>query len=116
MPPDPTWKPKRTCYAALRIVLLFTLTTSCDVGFIAGVTDRQSFRAPATYKEWWAETETCSQRSGDYSRIDWYTASGITSGTAVGRGRWSEPHDIIIVRGYENDAKVVRHEMLHDLL
>ncbi len=35
---------------------------------------------------------------------------------AVARGRWSEPHEVIVVRGYEDHEKTVRHEMLYDLL
>ena len=99
------------------VLFVTIIVTSCgDIGFTAAVIDRQPFSAPEVYRDWWRATETCSARRGNYDRIVWYTASGIAGGTAVGRARWTSPHDIIIVRGYENDEKVVRHEMLHDLL
>ena len=100
-------------YAAL----LVPMVAACgDIGFTAAVTGRQAFSPPPVYRAWWAATETCSGRSGAFDRVVWYTASGITGGTSVGRARWSEPHEIVIVRGYEADEIVVRHEMLHDLL
>ena len=34
----------------------------------------------------------------------------------VARGVWTPPHQITLVRGYEDNEITVRHEMLHDLL
>ena len=31
-------------------------------------------------------------------------------------GRWSQPHRIYVLEGYELDEPTVKHEMLHDLL
>ena len=68
------------------------------------------------YAEWWAATVACSGRTGDMSRIVWFTAYTIRSGENLGRGLWREPHEIVIVRHYVDDERTVRHEMLHDLL
>ncbi|MGH7468218.1 MAG: hypothetical protein ACRENP_09555 [Longimicrobiales bacterium] len=97
--------------------LLTASAIACgDLGFVAGVTGRQSFRPPAIYREWWTDTETCSGRRASFERVVWYTAPRITGDGLVARGRWSQPHEIIIVAGYETDPMVVRHEMRHDLL
>jgi hypothetical protein len=67
------------------------------------------------YEEWWATMQACSARSGDFSRINWYTAGTIIGGDAIARGSWAAPHDISIVRGFEDAALTVQHEMLRDL-
>jgi hypothetical protein len=102
-----------------RVLLLFAIVaiTSCgDLGFVAGVTGRRSFNPPPIYREWWSATEACSGRQAPFERVVWYVANSLSGDGLVARGRWSSPHEIIIVAGYENDQKTVRHEMLHDLL
>lgn len=85
-------------------------------GDITTVTDKTPMEPLPVYAEWWSATETCSQRSADMSRISWFTASSIQSRESLGWGLWREPHEIVILRGFEEDEKTVRHEMLHDLL
>jgi len=100
--------------STLTALLLATLS-GCG-GYTTTVKDKQPFDPLPVYAEWWVQTEACSARSGDFSRISWYTASTIVGDGAIGRGSWSAPHDIIIVRGFEDDPLTVQHEMLHDLL
>ncbi len=98
------------------MMLVAILVAACADPFTTIVKNRQAFDPPATYDVWWTSVETCSGRTGDMRRIAWYLASGVEGDGMVARGRWSPPHDIILVRGYEDDPAVVRHEMLHDLL
>jgi hypothetical protein len=86
------------------------------LGFETQVTDKEPFSPPPVYATWWASTEACAGRTGRFELITWYLASSITGDRAVARGRWSPPHEIVIVRGFEDDERTVRHEMLHDLL
>ena len=103
-----------------RALLLSTLLGSLAAGSCGAYTvsfeNKDPFAPLPVYEEWWAATETCSGRSGDLLAIDWYTAASITSDNLIARGLWSPPHEIVIVRGYEEDELTVRHEMLHDLL
>ena len=110
---------KRTIGPRGRAVLACTavvLAACGDLGFAAGVTGRRPFDPPATYQPWWSATETCSGRTGRFDRVTWYLADGITGDGKLAFARWSEPHEIVIVHGYEDDERIVRHEMLHDLL
>ena len=68
------------------------------------------------YVEFWSETESCSERSGELELIRWFTAVAISSGPGITRGLWEPPHDITVLSGLEEDERTVRHEMLHDLL
>jgi hypothetical protein len=92
------------------------LTACGDLGFVSSVTGRRAFNPPTVYREWWAAIESCSGRQAPLDRIRWYLADAVSGDGLVARARWSAPHDIIIVAGYENDSTLVRHEMLHDLL
>ena len=97
--------------------MLPVLLVGCNLsGFEAEVGGRTPFTPPEVYLEWWQSTSTCANQSGSFEDLAFYLADWITGDGSVGRARWSAPHDIIIVRGYEADSKTVRHEMLHDLL
>lgn len=98
------------------VVVAAILAAACVESFSTEVHDREPFDPPATYDPWWASVEDCSGLSGDMGRIQWFLALSVEGDGVVARARWSPPHDIILVRGYEDDPAVVRHEMLHDLL
>ena len=111
--------PGRSASTGWRVMLAFaaTMQSSCgDLGFTSEVVGRRPFDPPMEYREWWSATEDCSGRRGSFDRVSWYLADGITGDGVFGRGRWSAPHDIIVLAGHETDGKLVRHEMLHDLL
>ncbi len=100
---------------ALLVGVVLVAATACT-GFDVAFRNKEPFSPPPVYTEWWEATEACSGLSGDMSRISWYTALSITSDALVARGLWSPPHEIVLVKGYEDDEVTVRHEMLHDLL
>jgi hypothetical protein len=104
-----------------RIAFLVLLGTVVGVAggcqaYSLSVTNKEPFQPLPIYGEWWAATEVCSGRTGDLTRIEWFTATSITGDAVVARGVWTPPHQIILVRGYEESELTVRHEMLHDLL
>lgn len=99
-------------------VLPLALLAGCDqlTGFQSEISGRVPFDPPRIYAEWWSATEACSERSGDLSEIEWFLATSIVVDGGLARGAWVDPHRITIVRGFEDDDRTVRHEMLHDLL
>lgn len=123
-PPSRGVSSQRAALAGTRFVALRASTAAAgallaacgSLGFEAGVDDRAPFDPPPVYATWWDATRTCSGIDGAFGRITWFLASGITGDGLVARARWSPPHEIVIVRGYETDERTVRHEMLHDLL
>lgn len=82
----------------------------------------QRFLPPEEYHAWWAATETCSAKDGEFSEIAWYVVPGAaTIPTADGPkiGLWSRSSAgtrIILAGEYVETELVVRHEMLHALL
>ncbi len=78
--------------------------------------------APPTYQSWWAKTEECSQREGNFNRISWYVVPGVrTFQSEIGEvvGFWTRTDAgtrIILAGDYASSELVVRHEMLHELL
>jgi hypothetical protein len=98
------------------ILFAVLFLTACVEPFTASVKDREQFDPPAAYDARCTSVQHCSGGTGDMARISWYLARAVEGDSRVARGRWSPPHDIILVKGYEDDPAVVRHEMLHDLL
>ena len=85
-------------------------------GVIAGAV---SFTAPDVYAQWWRDTEACSGRTGDYTRVQWYVvphSSWFEFRGGQYNGYWWETHDIVLAEHWIDQPGVVRHEMLHDLL
>ena len=97
-----------------------------SVGFAFGCLESfapagaKEFTPPDIYRTWWAEVEACAQLSGDFSRVEWYEVPGSRydcSAYPTGcAGSWHPPHTIYVAQAWENDPRVVKHEMLHDLL
>ena len=73
---------------------------------------------PPQYRAWFAATEACSGRTGNFDRIVWHVVDGESFECPSGRcvGRWNDNHHIFIASAYQYSELVVRHEMLHDLL
>jgi hypothetical protein len=99
-----------------RVALCLALLVAGCEGYSVTVTNKEPLVPLPEYDEWWAATESCSERTGDMYAIQWFTALTITGDHVVARGLWTPPHQIVLVRGYEDEEVTVRHEMLHDLL
>jgi hypothetical protein len=73
-----------------------------------------------TYADWWRATEQCAGLQGDLSRVSWFVVPGRTWFTyrdAQYDGYWwNGVHWIILAGEKVQNAMVVRHEMLHELL
>ena len=78
----------------------------------------ERFQPPEEYREWFTKTESCSKRSGNFDRIEWYVVPGRDFPCSSGRcvGHWRDDHVIYIAAQHLQEEMVVRHEMLHDLL
>ena len=53
---------------------------------------------PAVYQEWWAKTEACSGRTGNFDRISWSTIEGYSFPCSSGQcaGHWRTNHHIFL--------------------
>ncbi|MDX1393056.1 MAG: hypothetical protein R3195_01650 [Gemmatimonadota bacterium] len=80
---------------------------------------------PPEYIEWWRELETCSGLDGDMRRLTFFEVVQPVmfegrqfpcGGGALCNGMWEAPHDITLAPRYVNHARLVKHEMLHDLV
>jgi len=80
---------------------------------------------PSEYAAWWRELEGCSGLNGDFWRLTFLQV--VEPVLIDGRefpcgdgyfcnGMWESPHDISIAPRYVNDERLVKHEMLHDLV
>lgn len=80
--------------------------------------DAQSLNPPDVYRVWWTEVESCTQMEGTFSRVDWYSVERIEDREAGVRraGAWQPPHTIYLQHERANDQRVVKHEIVHDLL
>ena len=73
---------------------------------------------PPVYREWWAKTEACSGRTGNFDRLSWSVIEGHSFPCSSGEcaGHWRSDHHIYLAGDWVMDEMVVRHEMLHDLI
>src|SRR4051812_29911426 len=78
----------------------------------------QPLDPPPIYREWWAKTEACSGRTGNFDRLRWSVVEGYSFPCYSGQcaGHWTTNHHIFVAGDWALDEMVVRHEMLHDLL
>jgi hypothetical protein len=82
--------------------------------------DPVQFEPPGIYRLWYRQAEACRGLDGDYELLRFYLVSDEGDHLALGIrgavGRWSQPHRIYVLQGYELDEPTVKHEMLHDIL
>jgi hypothetical protein len=73
---------------------------------------------PPVYREWWAKTEACSGRKGNFERVRWSVIEGRSFPCSSGEcaGHWRTDHHIFLAGDWAMDEMDGRHEMLHDLL
>ena len=74
----------------------------------------------AVYADWWRATEECSGQAGALSRVQWFVVRGGDSfayrGVRYDGYWWNGVHWITLAEARVQDAAIVRHEMLHDLI
>jgi len=105
------------------LILLPALGSCSALDSGSGFEDRRAFDPPLElYTTWWTELEACAARTADFGRIDWFLAGAISDPTEPNidprgiRGQWRSNHEITILADHQGDFRVVKHEMLHDLL
>jgi hypothetical protein len=105
-----SWAPSRLLWAAGLLVAL----TGCGFDPEGDV----PMEPPPVYREWWAKTESCSGRKGNFDRVRWSVIEGRSFPCSSGEcaGHWRTDHHIFLAGDWVMDEMVVRHEMLHDLL
>lgn len=98
------------------LALASTLAAVGCSAFATSISNKREMEPLPIYAQWWVATEVCSDRSGDFTDITWYSADAISSDESLALGLWRPPHEIVIVSRYIEDEMTVRHEMLHDLI
>lgn len=80
---------------------------------------------PALFAVMWQETEACSGITADMNRVTWFSAPTleVDGQKAAGYTNWrahyislADPLVVLVEQGDTIAAKIVRHEMLHDLI
>ncbi len=78
---------------------------------------------PAVYADWYQEVAACMGATqgatlARFERIQWYSAVDIYNMHDGVRalGLWTEPHRITLRSDRTLDQRVVKHELVHDLL
>lgn len=117
---------------------LLVLLTACQIP-TAQDSNVRPYDPPEIYAAWWQTVETCSNHTGDLSRISWFAVRPVNDSTASFWGgsaaaphlvsaEWLAPHRILVLDttasltavGYPDGEihiqGIVAHEMLHDLL
>ena len=103
---------------AASLCLLWLWVSGCEAtGLPRGA---QRFTAPAQYRAWWALTEACSRRRGDFNTVTWYIVPNTDvfplEGQSVYGAWYGDPNRIVLGDSERTDGSLVRHEMLHALL
>lgn len=87
---------------------------------------RESFIAGPDYVAWWSEIQACSGLAGAFDRLSFFVV--VEPLFVQGRqfpcgpngvmcnGMWEPPHDITLAPAHLDTERLVKHEMLHDLL
>lgn len=71
---------------------------------------------PESYPRWYAATEACLGRSGDFGVVRWFVAESLAVNGREVAGVVRLPHAITMRRGFVDDEVAVRHEMVHEIL
>ncbi len=105
--------------ALVALAALVALVVSACLGDPFGPRGATPFLPPpALYAAWWAAMERCAQLNAPLARVEWYEVPGDQFDSPEGPrwGWWEPPHAVYLAQGHLLDARLVEHEMLHDLL
>jgi hypothetical protein len=111
----------RTRHSAIALPLLPLALAACESATAPRLpAGAVRFTPPSIYRQWWALTEQCSGRQGDYDAISWYVVPDANSlpGTKGLNGIWYGDNRIVLAGAYDgiSAGDLVRHEMLHALV
>lgn len=103
------------------ILLLASFGLSCSDFLVNLPKDAEQFNPPLIYKQWFKETEHCSQRLGNFDDITWFVVPNsnyvITSKGEQVAAYWSITYNYVIMSSkHQMNPYIVRHEMLHAIL
>lgn len=97
--------------------------------------DAEEIHPQNSFRKWWSEIEECSGFHGNFNQIHWFHVKMEyipckNDATDLCSGLWVSPHNIYLpdavitrlnfqslsVNDYYNAERVIKHEMLHDLI
>ena len=102
------------------VLAILALVASCEMPWAVEF-EQPLTEVPPSYRLWFGEVADCMNRAlppGRFARIRWYSSGSIfhrVSGEQA-LGLWTEPHKIVIRSDVTSDERVVKHELVHDLL
>lgn len=111
-----------------RALLLSLGTAACGIGAGPDGSEqlvRERYTPPTVYVSWWAQMRECSGLAGSFGDLRFFTvvspvilrgAEFPCGGGQYCNGTWEAPHDITIAPAYTASERLIKHEMLHDLL
>jgi hypothetical protein len=98
--------------------LLIVLLAACgEVGPMEAELGAVPYDAPPIYREWWAQVESCSGKTGDFDAVRWFEVPGdyLPNSFAGARSDYAA-QTVVVAANRKLEANVVRHEALHLLL
>jgi hypothetical protein len=102
------------------LIMLASTLTGCLLALVKLPVGARAHTPEAKYVQWWEQVEACSGRSARFDRVNWFVVPGAQSFAYRGRtveAYWlSYRHQIILGESSVDDGRLVRHEMLHDIL
>jgi hypothetical protein len=105
------------------LLVLLGVAVACDAptGPLVEMPARAvAWTPPAQYRFWWSLVETCAERRGDMGSVRWYLwpepGPLLLGGKWYNGYWWQQDSRILLASESVDDGRVVRHEMLHQLL
>jgi hypothetical protein len=115
----------RACGLFPTVLVLSACGVGPDPDGLPGSTVREAIPTPFEYEPWWEEISVCSGISGELERLNFLVVVQplLLNGAAfpcgdgeVCNGLWESPHTITFAPAHVATEKLVKHEMLHDLI
>ena len=109
----------------MRVVLLLALAATSACYSIVGPDetlppDAVRTEPLAEYELWYSQMELCTGETGSYGAVRWFEVPYNRWWDPIGEqyaiGTWRAPHDIYLSVGELANEKLVKHEIVHDLL
>jgi len=104
-------------------------SVSCDASALGRGADPELVRSmivpDSAYRGWWDELQICSGTTADFDRVRFFEVVSPLfiersqfpcGGGFFCNGIWEPPHDVTLAPAFLGTERLVKHEMLHDLL